>query len=260
MRSFDVFFELRLNKQMNKQSRGWWFETPSCPSLWRHCNDGHSYASSHLLVPYRQRRQFLSASSPVPLGEQPLTWSPNSGLYARCLCQLESIRRRSIQPHKAWWSRELGSKCIENPSWAPVRSSHEWVCSPEIASDEFIENIGKHSQIVGNQGPRLEITTKWGRNVEVSQITKKLGSTSIRHGSDTFAFDVSPISIRGLCHLGILLHVVHYNAAVQLIYDMPMKRYSLGNWYVFQWSIFITLHEEIVITISSPISCRWWLW
>ena len=36
-RSFDVFFDLRLNKRYSKQSWGWWFETPSC-SLWRHCN------------------------------------------------------------------------------------------------------------------------------------------------------------------------------------------------------------------------------
>ena len=36
-RSFDVFFDLRLNKRLSKQSRDWWFETPSC-SLWRHCN------------------------------------------------------------------------------------------------------------------------------------------------------------------------------------------------------------------------------
>ena len=32
-RSFDVFFDLRLNKQLSKQLWGWWFETPSCP-LW----------------------------------------------------------------------------------------------------------------------------------------------------------------------------------------------------------------------------------
>ena len=37
-RSFDVFFDLRLNKRMSKQSWGWWFETPSL-SLWRHSND-----------------------------------------------------------------------------------------------------------------------------------------------------------------------------------------------------------------------------
>ena len=37
-RSFDVLFDLRLNKWLSKQSWGWWFETPSCP-LWCHCND-----------------------------------------------------------------------------------------------------------------------------------------------------------------------------------------------------------------------------
>ena len=36
-RSFDVFFDLPLNKQLSKQSWGWWFETP-WRSLWPHCN------------------------------------------------------------------------------------------------------------------------------------------------------------------------------------------------------------------------------
>ena len=36
-RCFAVFFELRMNKRLSKQSWGWWFETPSW-SLWRHCN------------------------------------------------------------------------------------------------------------------------------------------------------------------------------------------------------------------------------
>ena len=36
-RSFDVFFDLRLNKRLSKQLWGWCFETPQC-SLWRHCN------------------------------------------------------------------------------------------------------------------------------------------------------------------------------------------------------------------------------
>ena len=35
--SFDVFFDLCLNKRLNKQPWGWWFLTPSW-SLWRHCN------------------------------------------------------------------------------------------------------------------------------------------------------------------------------------------------------------------------------
>ena len=36
-RSFDVFFDLRLNKLLSKQAWGWWFEMLSRP-LWRHCN------------------------------------------------------------------------------------------------------------------------------------------------------------------------------------------------------------------------------
>ena len=36
-RSFDFFFNLRPNKRLNKQSWGWWFETPS-RLLWRQCN------------------------------------------------------------------------------------------------------------------------------------------------------------------------------------------------------------------------------
>ena len=38
IRSFDVVFDLRLNKRLSKQPRRRWFETPS-HSLWRHCND-----------------------------------------------------------------------------------------------------------------------------------------------------------------------------------------------------------------------------
>ena len=37
-RSFDVFFDMRLNKRLSKQPWGWWFETPSS-SLWRQCNE-----------------------------------------------------------------------------------------------------------------------------------------------------------------------------------------------------------------------------
>ena len=36
-RSFDVIFNLRLNKWLSKQTWGWWFETPS-RSFWCHCN------------------------------------------------------------------------------------------------------------------------------------------------------------------------------------------------------------------------------
>ena len=35
--SFDIFFDLRLNKRLSKQSWGWWLETLS-RQLWRHRN------------------------------------------------------------------------------------------------------------------------------------------------------------------------------------------------------------------------------
>ena len=44
-RSFDVFFDLRLNKRLSKQSWCWLFETLS-RSFWRNCN------VNDLLIPY----------------------------------------------------------------------------------------------------------------------------------------------------------------------------------------------------------------
>ena len=45
-RSFDVFFDLRLNERLSKQSWGWWFETLSCP-LWRHRNVMKQHWTQH---------------------------------------------------------------------------------------------------------------------------------------------------------------------------------------------------------------------
>ena len=41
-RSFDAFFDLRLNKRLSKQSRCRWFGTSSRP-LWRHCSGCSGY-------------------------------------------------------------------------------------------------------------------------------------------------------------------------------------------------------------------------
>ena len=52
-RSFDVPFDLRLNKRLSKQPWGWWFETLSW-SLWRHCN-GTMMSLRLLLTCWRKR-------------------------------------------------------------------------------------------------------------------------------------------------------------------------------------------------------------
>ena len=52
--NFDVLFDLRLNKRLNKQSIRRWFETPS-HSLWRSCN-------IYISIPHQHSRPLLSYS------------------------------------------------------------------------------------------------------------------------------------------------------------------------------------------------------
>ena len=52
-RSFDVSFDLCLNKRLRKQSWGWWFETLSRP-LWRHCDESFGHlVQANLDMPTR---------------------------------------------------------------------------------------------------------------------------------------------------------------------------------------------------------------
>ena len=54
-RGFDVFFDLRPNKWLSKQSWGWWFETLSW-SLWRQCNalcETILWSRGHMVSPGR---------------------------------------------------------------------------------------------------------------------------------------------------------------------------------------------------------------
>ena len=87
-RSFDIFFELRLNKRLSKQSRGWWFETPSV-SLWRHRNEMSTHAIH--LVYYGQGSNTGSA----PIRCLHITWN-NAVLF--------SIEPLGIDVSEVWTS------------------------------------------------------------------------------------------------------------------------------------------------------------
>ena len=50
-RSFDVFFDLHLNKRLSGQSWGWWFETLLRP-LWRHCDVHRGNCSFKKMIRY----------------------------------------------------------------------------------------------------------------------------------------------------------------------------------------------------------------
>ena len=65
-RSFDVFFDLCLNKWLSKQSLGWWFETPSRP-LWCHCNVCHFLWRCHDM-------EIFHILLALCAGNQPLWW------------------------------------------------------------------------------------------------------------------------------------------------------------------------------------------
>ena len=56
-RSFDVFFDLRSNKRLSKQCRGWWLQTQSCP-LWGHRNAASNrwHRRIHTVVPDNVQR------------------------------------------------------------------------------------------------------------------------------------------------------------------------------------------------------------
>ena len=64
--SFDVFFDLRLNKRLSKQSWwGWWFETLSRP-LWRHYNIAYSGGLfAHILPGYFHQNGIDCSMGPI---------------------------------------------------------------------------------------------------------------------------------------------------------------------------------------------------
>ena len=86
-RSFDVFFDLRLNKPLSKQSWGWWFVTPS-RSLWRHCNVHFRWgpASDHSLDLDDKILRYLYTPR-VCLDDN----LPHSGSYDLRLCRGTSL-------------------------------------------------------------------------------------------------------------------------------------------------------------------------
>ena len=70
--SFDVFFDLRLNKRLRKQSWGWWFETLSRP-LWRQC-DGIQDGGNDGQVSVETSNIFIDSPSMIWLSKSTEIW------------------------------------------------------------------------------------------------------------------------------------------------------------------------------------------
>ena len=83
-RSSDVFFDLRLNKRLSKQSGGWWFETPSSP-LWRHRNavtQNHNKSSIAHQMKYGDEKNCIQLYQEPIAGDLLVSYSsPNHSIH-----------------------------------------------------------------------------------------------------------------------------------------------------------------------------------
>ena len=96
-RSFDVFFDLRLNKRLSKQSWGWWFETLSRP-LRCHRNglrilvENISWILSHIL--YIKTKQKQTKTMPnITMHRSIFGWTFCQTLICNCVANGIVVRR-----------------------------------------------------------------------------------------------------------------------------------------------------------------------
>ena len=97
-RSFDVFFDLRLNKRMSKQSWGWWFETLPSP-FWRQ-NNGYPATERrsrratllvrHFVAGAQRDARVLHCKNPVHSPGTPIRLNG----YPGCYWWLYTLRQR----------------------------------------------------------------------------------------------------------------------------------------------------------------------
>ena len=125
-RSFDVFFDLCLNKRLSKQYRHRWFETPSC-SLWRHGNAFIYYCRMAVGVII------------VPCSKDPVAWFECSLIWMDILTEYTSdqnIQARNCQVNRDNCSHSLDCIILYDEKCRPVPHQHsEMVENP----NRFIE-------------------------------------------------------------------------------------------------------------------------
>ena len=96
-RSFAVFFDPRLDQQLSKQWRRWWFETPS-RSLWRQCNGFQGILSLYALQP--QVCQVCASYGNKPWSFLWITLCFSSYLARLCILHNE---HKPCRPWVSWW-------------------------------------------------------------------------------------------------------------------------------------------------------------
>ena len=107
-RSFDVFFDLRLNKRLSKQSWGWWFETLPRP-LWRHSNvQMNMYISIQNSLKFVFHASIKNKSALV----QEMVW-PYRGLWwSHCITHMVSLGHNDLYNQKEQYSTAYLKKSV----------------------------------------------------------------------------------------------------------------------------------------------------
>ena len=95
-RSFDVIFDLRLNKRLSKQWWGWWFETLSHP-LWRHRNGANIYhcTSIYALITYMITSVYLFRHD-IHGAKTNYAWECQNGRGSIVVMSVHLVRRMEI--------------------------------------------------------------------------------------------------------------------------------------------------------------------
>ena len=150
-RSFDVFFDLRLNTRLSKQSWGWWFETSSGP-LWRHCNDIHIYitwtwSSLCIHMPWHLIGAWSSAGTVVCLlmisymcsnstisGYQwlHLILVDHMTSFKTAILLLLSVRHGNIHP----------------PSWTASQRTHDAITSSLLRQNDVATSFWRNNDVI----------------------------------------------------------------------------------------------------------------
>ena len=131
-RSFDLFFDLRPNKRLSKQSWGWWFEMPS-RSFWRHCNGICHDACRYTIVSH----PFMKSSFDIPLTT--ILMEVGRGIArSRCISFLLTISpqvctiRRYIRP--SIFTAFISVKCAALSSAHIVPTTTMPTLSPSVSA------------------------------------------------------------------------------------------------------------------------------
>ena len=144
-RSFDVFFDLRLNKWLSKQPWGWWFETPSW-SLWRYRDGTWMFQVINLWhneVIWRHRSGLILAQSmacclKAPYRYKNQYWVVIKGIKVFCGIHPRVISLevpKTLKPQGVWnWKQNVLKMFIRKEFENKKYSIHQYVRSLKITS------------------------------------------------------------------------------------------------------------------------------